>query len=166
MFNFKLFEAGSLGRAASPKPPRWAIRHTIFSAGVLGTARSRGCGPDAGRGRDAEAPWGDESRVGGVEEREEHYGFMHNVEMWGWGNWWRRVLGELLGRADLLVTSYCSALYDKLAIEIKANCAIIISDEGFYLSKGVCLSVLLSHPWHFWEFFPCARYSDRLGFSN
>ena len=35
----------------------------------------------AGRGRDADAPWGDESRVAGVEEREEHYGFMHNVEM-------------------------------------------------------------------------------------
>jgi len=25
------------------------------------------------------------SGLGGVEEQEEHYGFMHNVEMWGWG---------------------------------------------------------------------------------
>ena len=33
------FEVGSLGRAASPRPPSWAIGHTELSAGVLGTAR-------------------------------------------------------------------------------------------------------------------------------
>jgi len=33
--------------------------------------------------RDADAAWGDESRVAGVEERDELYGFMHNVETWG-----------------------------------------------------------------------------------
>ena len=45
---------------------------------------SRVRGPDADRGRDADTPWGDESRVAGVGEREEHYGFMHNVEMCVW----------------------------------------------------------------------------------
>jgi len=34
-----------------------------------------------------------------VEEREEHYCFMHNVEMWGWGNWCRRFLRQLEGMA-------------------------------------------------------------------
>ena len=70
------FVVGSLGRGG------------ISEAASLGDSsynlqRRRARDSPLPRLRDADAPWGDESRVGGVEERGGHYGFMHNVEMWG-----------------------------------------------------------------------------------
>jgi hypothetical protein len=78
MFNFKLFEAGSLGRggiseAASLGEQRWSL-----SAGVLGeTAPALAAPTPVG----VETQTRPESLVAGMEEWEEHFGFMHNVEM-------------------------------------------------------------------------------------
>jgi hypothetical protein len=50
MFNFELFEAGSLARGGISEAASLGEQSWVLNAGVVETARA--CGPDAGRGRD------------------------------------------------------------------------------------------------------------------